>query len=182
MDDEERSKRIRAAAIRWTWASVAVGCFLGLLLPLTAVFQWWDASVMCVLGLVTGLAVSYAVLHPEQHAHALFYAMLALGMIVLPALAVFLGWVAASRTGTFADWNATLTAFVTYALATATLRLTLAAVWRPREVAQEARSEQVEQLAEWQVLEGESLPERPVVELTPPAQPPMSPPARAQGG
>lgn len=182
MDEEERSQQVRAAAIRWTLASLVVVCLLGVLAPLTVVFRWWDASVMCLLGLVAGLAVSYAVLHSEQHADAMFYAVLALGLIVLPALAVFLGGVAAGGINRFTNWNGTLTVFLVYALATVILRLALAAIWRPREVAGEAESEHVEQLAEWQLPEGESLPERPVVELTPPAPPPPVPPLTAQGG
>ena len=182
MDEEDRSLRIRAAAVRWTWTSVAIGCFVGPLLAVTAVLGWWDASAMCLLGLVTGLAISYVALDSEQNARVLFYAMLAMGLVVLPALATFLGWVAASRNGTFTDWNATLTPFVVYALVTTAFCLMVARIWRPREVAEEARNEQVEQLAEWQVLEGEGLTGRPVVELTPPAQPPAVPPAQAQGG
>jgi hypothetical protein len=173
MEDEERAQRIRAAAVRWTWASLAVLCLLGVLMPLTLMFRWWDASAICLLGLVTGLAVSYAVLHSEKHADALFYAVLALGLLVLPALAVFLSLFAASI-GVFAKWNETLTVFVVYALATVAVCLTLAAIWRPREVAEEARSERVEELAEWPLPEGESLTERPVVELTPPVPPPTA--------
>jgi len=181
MDEEERSGLIRVAAMRWTWGTLVVVCFLGLLAALTVAFRWWDASVMCLLGFAAGLTVSYVALHSEQHGPVVFYSALGAGFVGIPAMAVFLGVVAASRADSFAVWNTTFTAFVVYGLSTFVVRLALARLWRPREAAQEPQAQQVEQLAEWQQLENEASSERPIVELVPPAPPPARP-ASTQGG
>jgi len=174
MDEEARSQQIRAAAIRWLWGSLAVVCYLGVLAPPTVLLRWWDASAMCLLGFISGLAVSYAIVHSEEHAHALYYALLALGLILLPGLAVFLGGVGAGRSAVFASWNVMLTAFIAYALATTALCVALSEI-RRSEAAQEARSEQVEQVANWLPFEGENPPEQPTGQPSPPTQPPVSP-------
>jgi len=128
----------------------------GTLVALSFVFEWWDLAVFCLLGIVVGALVSYIVRESSQHRREFFYVAIAFGMLVVPALAVYLSSLAAGHVAAFTTWNSSLTAFVAYALAIIATSLIVAAIWRQPSVEPAPEADEAQELDEWRLLEAET--------------------------
>ncbi|MDH4138945.1 MAG: hypothetical protein OEV43_00025 [Coriobacteriia bacterium] len=148
--DEKRKKAILAAVGRWTWGSLVVLIAGSALVVAYVLLDWADYAAMCLLGILAGLSASYALVGRDNHRTSSYYVALAFGLVLLPAIAIYLGWVAAYDEVAFTSWNGALTPFAAFALVTLSTRAILSGIWRPREIEEEV-AEEVEEESAWLV-------------------------------
>jgi hypothetical protein len=110
--DDERERVFWKKVIRVTWTAVVVLLALGGLSVLTWLLGWQRYLLLCLVGLLAGLAILTAML---GSARARELTSLVLGAVTLPLLAAYLGGVAARGEVPFTAHSATLLPFFTHA-------------------------------------------------------------------
>ncbi len=121
-----RNRYLLTLIIRLLWAIVTIGGLVGLLLFL-ATFLGWSRSILpCLLGLLSGMSLTAAVLTSLQ-----FKAVITmfLGGLLLPGLAVYVSYLAGNDPRAFDAASSVLMPFVAYAAASLIGGLIIARIW-----------------------------------------------------
>jgi hypothetical protein len=129
--------------LRGLWTALIFLLVLGILASLTVFLGWWQYLVMCVVGLLTGVAIVVAVLGSAGNRERVG---LILGTITLPLLAAYLGGVAGRSRAEFGEYSASLFPFLAHAAGALLGGLWIGRVWRgmperPRAGGHEARAD-----------------------------------------
>lgn len=142
LDDEitEEARARRRAVLALLRKSLTtlfvIAGFLGLLLPLTIYLHWGNASLACLLGLLSGVSILFGIA-TSRRTQALITTLL--GVLILPGIAVYLSLMAARGPEALETASAVMTPFVVYALAGLAGGSIVTGVWRTRADAERAR-------------------------------------------
>jgi hypothetical protein len=118
---------LAALFLKLLWTSLTTGALLGLLLPLTVFLGWSKFFLSCLLGFLTGIVLAAGVLTSPQNRAMI---TLLLGVLTLPALAVYTSFMAASGPRALDASSSALMPFVAYATASLIEGLIIARIWR----------------------------------------------------
>ena len=114
---------LAALFLHLLWTSLTAAALLGLLLPLTVFLGWSKFALSCLLGVLAGISLTAGVLTSPQNRAMI---TLLLGVLTLPALAVYASFMAASGPHALSA----LMPFVAYAAASLIGGLIIARIWR----------------------------------------------------
>ncbi len=128
--DEERKKYILDVFLRTLWISLIVLVTLGALIPMTIFLGWWKFLALCLLGLLAGCSMTAGVLMSPKFRGLIAIMLLVLGALIIPALAIYLGSVAARNRVEFNTFNASLIPFIAYSIATFLALLLITTIWQ----------------------------------------------------
>lgn len=154
--EQARRPRSTTNIAKWGLSTLLLTLVAVLVAGFTLAFGWWDLAIMCLLGIIVGGVASYVLREAPEHKREAYYVALAFGMLLVPALAVYLSGLAARDGSAFASWNTSFTPFITYALATLVTSVALGAIWRKTKEQPVEPAEEEPGLDEWRMLEAEA--------------------------
>jgi len=125
--EEAGEKFFWGMLLRGLWTALIFLLVLGVLASLTVFLGWRQYLVMCVLGLLTGIAIMVAVLGSALNRERV---TLILGTITLPLLAAYLGGIAGRSEAEFSGYSASFFPFLAYAVGALLGGLWIGRVWR----------------------------------------------------
>ena len=138
--EEARARRRAVLSLlrRSLTTLIVIAGFLGLLLPLTIYLHWGNASLACLLGLLSGVSIVFGIA-TSRRTRALITTLL--GVLILPGIAVYLSLMAARGPEAFETASTVIMPFVVYALAGLAGGSIVTGIWRKRTDAERVRDE-----------------------------------------
>lgn len=127
--DEPRERYFWGTALWVLWIALIVLLVAGALTTLTLLLGWGQYVLLALVGLLAGLAVLVAMLGSARNREL---TSLILSTVTLPALAVYLGSVAARDAAAFTTYSAILLPFLVHATGVILGGVWISRVWQRR--------------------------------------------------
>jgi hypothetical protein len=125
--EEVGTSYVVALSLKVLWTFLTLFVLLGVLLALTIILEWSKFVLPCLLGLLTGIAITGGVVtSPRNRA----LTILLLGVLTLPGFALYLSLMAGRSDQAFQASSAALMPFVVHALAALVGGLIMVKTWR----------------------------------------------------
>jgi len=128
--DEERKKYLLDIFLKSLWTSLIIITVVSALVLMTIFLGWWKFIILCLLGLIAGGAFAAGIMLSPKMRNLFAIILAALGVLLVPAFAVYLGSVATRSQADFSIYNASLTPFTAYMLATFLSVVIVTMIWQ----------------------------------------------------
>jgi hypothetical protein len=125
--EEARTSYVVAVSLKVLWTFLTLFVLFGVLIALTIVLEWSKFVLPCLLGLLSGIAITGGVA-TSPRSRALI--ILLLGVLTLPGFAIYLSLMAGRSDQAFQASSAALMPFIVHALAAFTGGLIMVKTWR----------------------------------------------------
>lgn len=140
--EEARDRYILNVSLKILWTSLTLLAASGVLVFLTISFGWFEFVLLCLLGLLAGIAIAIGVLTSLQNRVWITFVF---GALTLPSLAVYLAAVSVKNQAAFNIYSAVLIPFVAYTVGAIISGLVIAAIWakRPEKMKSEEELDEI---------------------------------------